>query len=250
MNINSFTRREIEEGLLTARYNQPFISNPVRVLFSPVKIDRNNFDAVCNTYKNINKDDFDTVVIIESAPGPNKKKLQMPSNKTFVTPLGEVQVNDRLRNDLCDEDDDFFIEDETYSESLSLYNQLMMLQCTLDDFTVLSLQITEESSFIIKELAFALEHVLAAHNALIVFCCDLTDYNGQLNSIIQMVRDRNMAGLMNYLNSDEKKGEGIGAFFAGLLVADEWNLRINFKLNNSSEAVSAFAEIQKQPIFG
>lgn len=250
MNINSFTRSEIEEGLLAARYGQTLMSNPVRIIFSPVDINESNFKDVCNTYSHLRKDDFDTVVVIESIPGSNSKKLQMPSNKSFSTSLGEVAVNDRLRNELCDEDDDFFIEDETYSENLSLHKQLMMLQCTLDDFTVLSLQITDESSFIIKELAYALEHILAARNALIVFCCDLTDYNGHLNTIVEMVQDRKIPGLMNYLNSEGKKADGIGALFAGLLVADEWELKLHFNQDHQSDTVSAFAEMQKQPIFG
>jgi AmmeMemoRadiSam system protein B len=97
----------------------------------------------------------------------------MASNVFFETPLGNVQVNDYLRNEFCDEDDDFFIYDEAFSEDMSLFQHLMMLQCVSDDFEAVSIKIADENHSIIKELAHVLEEVLAARSSLLIFCCDL-----------------------------------------------------------------------------
>lgn len=253
MNIASFSRSEIEKGLSAAHSRNTETDNTVRILFSPVTINSSNFNHACNIYSHVGKDDFDTVVVIESRPGTFEKKLQMPSNKVFSTPLGDVPVHDRLRNEFCDEDDDFFIEDSSYSNDLSLYSQLMMLQSTLDDFSVLSLQITEESEFIIKELAGALEEILASRNALIVVCCNMVDNLEAAETIFELAEKKNKSGLINFLNSEGNYFEGIGSLYTGLMVAEDWGLKVHLEKDTSSgtiETVAAFAEMQRQPIFG
>ena len=249
MNITSFSRSEIDKGLTAARARNTETDNTVRILFSPVSINRSNFEQVCNIYSHIGKKDFDTVVVIESSPGTFDKKLQMPSNKEFETSIGSVYVNDRLRNEFCDEDDDFFIEDSSYSSDLSLYNQLMMLQCTLDDFSVLSLQITDESEFIIKELAGALEEILASKNALIVFCCNLDDNREATEKIFRLAEDKNKSGLINFLNTEGNHFDGIGSLYTGLMVSEDWGLKVHLEKENS-KTIAAFAEMKRQPIFG
>lgn len=246
------TQDEINESLKRASERKKGPSNKVRILFSPTKITPDNFDYVCDAYSSIDKNDFDVAVIVESKPVKHPKKLQMPSQKKFKTKFGVVEVDDKLRNEFCDEDDDFFIEDEAYSKKLSLFDQLTMLQQRLDGFKVVSLQITEESTFIVKELAAAFEEILASRNAVIIFCCDihqLTD--SQFDTILEQYKGKNYSGLMNSLNSEEIKMSGLGAFFAGLLIADRWGLELHFNQGESREkGITAMAEVKEQPIFG
>jgi len=255
MDITSLKRSDITNGLKRAKSKQTEPSETVRILFSPRIINEKNIDEVFKIYSHIDKDDFDTVVIVESHPGSAEKKLPMPSFKSVETSLGEVLANDKLRNDFCDEDDDFFINDDAFDEELSLYDQLMLLQCTLEDFTVLSIQITDENSFIIKELASALEEILASRNALIVFCCDMSGSSREeLNNVLELYANDNMSGLMNYVNSGESTIEGMGSFIAGLIVAKKWGLKLNFnsfegKSENSSNLLTGYAEMQRQAIF-
>lgn len=254
MNISSYSREALSAGLQRARNHQEKPGDPVRILFSPTRIDSKNIDDVFRIYSGISRDDFDTVVVVESHPGSAEKKLPMPSFRSVSTPLGEVFANDKLRNDFCDEDDDFFIDDAAFDEDVSLYDQLMMLQCTLDDFSVLSIQITDENSFIVKELAFALEEILASRNALIIFCCNLdTSHSEELTSLMAQYNDDNMTGLMNTLNSGTSSIEGIGSFMTGLIVAKKWGLKVSFispEIGSGNNLISGFAKMQRQPIFG
>lgn len=252
--MTTLSRDEIIRGLNQAKSIQKDPHNTVRILFSPVKITDENIGDVFNIYSKIDKDDFDTVVVIESQPGSAVKKLPMPSFKTIETPLGEVMANDKLRNDFCDEDDDFFINDDAFDENASLYDQLMILQCALSDFSVLSIQITDENSFIVKELAYALEEILASKNALLVFCCEMSGVNqNELELVNSYYQAGNMSALMNYLNSGESSIEGVGAFIAGLIVAGKWGLKLSFSSsdeNGNQNILAGFAEMQRQPILG
>lgn len=256
MSILNMSREQIEEGLSTARKNVEIPSETVRVIFAPNHIDQNNFEETCRIYSRLNNDDYDTVVIVESSPRQQRKKLPMPSHKVFATPLGEVPVNDKLRNEFCDEEDDFFIDDEAYHKQMGLYDQLMLLQCSLEDFSVVSIQITDEEPAIVKELAFVLEEVLASRFALIVICCDLPKkFKKEFDQVSGFIKKDNLSGLMNYLNSGESRINGIGSFVAGVLISKAWGLRIEFQADedNGVESInllSGFAEMTRHHIFG
>ncbi len=250
MNITSYSREQITEGLKNARSkNEPF-NDQIRILFSPTRIDDDNFDRVCDIYSRIDPENYETIIIIESYEEVLEKKLPMPSNKVFETPLGEVKVNDYMRNEFCDEDDDFFIHDEGFSKEMSLFQQLMLLQCVSDDFSVVSVQIADMSQAIVKELAYVLQEVLAPRRALLVFCCDLdNERTEEFQKVRKMIDKGNESGLLNYLNSGESRINGTSTFIAGLLVARAWELKLNFLngeyKNYKGSLLTGYAERQR-----
>lgn len=230
MNITSHSREQITEGLNRAREkNRGAASDHIRVLFSPITIDENNLEQVSDIYSRIDPANYETVVVVETYGEKLDKRLPMPSNRFFETSLGKVRVNDYMRNEFCDEEDDFFIHDEGFSRDMSLFQQLMMLQCAFEEFSVLSVQVADQEPAIVKELAWVLEEVLASRRALVVFCCELD--NTRTEEFIKvrgMIDDNNQSGLLNYLNSGESHIRGISSFIAGVLVADAWKLDLNF----------------------
>lgn len=252
MNITSLSRKTIKAGLEKAESGRQQSQRETRILFSPQKITDQNFDSVCNVFSQIAPDDFKTVVVVESSPGDAEKKLAMPSFKMIKTHLGEVPADDRLRNDFADEDDDFFINDNAFDEDVSLYDQTVMLQCVLNDFTVSHIQVTDENSIIINELAAALEEILASRRALLICCCDLDDAEKtEIEEVVEMLETGNKSALMNYLNGGNSKIKGVGSFMTGLLVTKKWGLNIYFESDPQSETIqSGMAVIQNQAIFG
>lgn len=228
MEVNSLTQKEIKEDITKAK-NLNFNTEHVRILFVPNQIDESNFGELCTTYKTVIDQDFDTVVVIESYTGHLQKKLAMPSNKHFTTRFGDVPVNDFLRNEFCDEEDDFFIADEGFSEEMSLFTQLPILQSCFTDFEVLSLQIGDYDPAIVRELAFTLDELLLHKKALIVFCCDVPASNPEeLEKLRSLVVDNRESGLLHYLNSNEKTVKGARAFMSGILVARSWGYDVQF----------------------
>ena len=229
MNINSYSREQIISGLKNAKSSDEAPNDHIRILFSPTTIDDANFDRVCDVFGRVDLENYETVIVIESHDEVLDKKLPMPSNKHFETPLGQVPVNDYMRNEFCDEDDDFFIHDEGFSKEMSLFQQLMVLQCMKDDFSVVSVQIADMAQAIVKELAYVLQEVLASRRALLVFCCDLgNEHKEEFEKVKTMIKEGNDSGLLNYLNSGESHIQGTTTFISGLLVAKAWDLNLNF----------------------
>jgi AmmeMemoRadiSam system protein B len=224
MAINKVTKQELESAFSKASIAIEGLKN-IKLLFVPTHIDPNNIEEPTAIYKNISNSSFDTVVVVESNKDALDKKLSIPSNHTFVTPFGEVRVNDTLRNELCDEEDDFFINDGGMSDEMSLYTQLMMLQACQDDFDVVSIQIGDSDPAIVKELAFALDELLHSRNVLLVFCCDIPNSDtSELQKLKQLIDSNNESGLHHYLNSNDKKVRGARAFITGVLISKYWNL--------------------------
>ncbi|MGD8426350.1 MAG: AmmeMemoRadiSam system protein B [Balneolaceae bacterium] len=250
MNITSYSREQIEEGLSKAREHNKGENELIRVLFAPQRIDDDNFDRVCDIYSRLDMSNYDTVVVIESYDEKLDKKLPMCSNSYFETPLGKVPVNDYMRNEFCDEDDDFFIHDAAFGEDISLFQQLMFLQTLSDDFSALSVQIADKDPAIVKELAYVLEEVLAPRNALLIFCCELdNDRKKEFEKIRLMIENDNQSGLLNYLNSGESHIKGTTAFIAGVIVAQKWGLKLNFLRGEyddySGSLLTAYADRQR-----
>ncbi|WP_409028953.1 AmmeMemoRadiSam system protein B [Gracilimonas sediminicola] len=228
MDVQSLTQHQIQEHVKNAKHLNTNAEH-VRMLFVPNNIDAHNFGELCTTYKTVVNQTFDTVVVIESYTGHLQKKLAMPSNKVFETRFGEVPVNDFLRNEFCDEEDDFFIADEGYSKEMSLYTQLPILQSCFSDFEVVSLQIGDYDPAIIRELAYTLDELLLNRNALIVYCCDVPASSPEeLEKLRSLVVNNKESGLMHYLNSNEKTVKGARAFMSGILVARSWGYDVEF----------------------
>lgn len=250
MKIAPFTKEELLSKV--NRINAEISGNDlnVRLLFAPKKLTEETVDEFCSLYSRIMGESFESVVIVESRLGEAKKKLPMPSFKTIETPFGEVLVNDKLRNDFADEDDDFFIEDDAFGQDVSIFDQLLLLQTVLEEFSILSIQITDENSFIVKELAYALEEVLSSRNILIIFCCELhSDHSEELREVLYHVETDNFSALLNYLNGGKSNIDGVGTFVAGLIVAQKWGLTLDFDLLNGrpvANALSGYAHLQPQ----
>lgn len=221
--IKSCTRAEIEAGLSAYA---PTVTNRLRVLFAPLHITERNFETTCRLYSNLKGNSYDDVVIIERFLDDGKKLLPMISDASVHTPLGEVMINDVLRNDFCDEDDDFYVDDLGKHDNMSLHEHLMMLQCSLEkDFRVLSIQITDERPSIVRELAAGVAEILRERNALIIVCAQAaeTDQKG-LQEVERLVAEKNYSRMLNYINTGDAGVRGGGPLAAGILIADNWEL--------------------------
>lgn len=229
MNILSYSREQIQEGIKKAEQRHGKDKSDVRLLFAPEKINEDNFARACDIYSRVDLSDYDTVVVVESHNQTLDKKLPMASKTYFETPLGKVPVNDYMRNEFCDEDDDFYIYDEAFDEEISLFQQLMFLQVLSNDFSAVSVQIADTNPAIVKELAYVLEEVLASRSALLVFCCELdNEFKQEFQNVREMVEKGNHSGLLHYLNSGDSHIKGATTFIAGVMVAHKWDLHLRF----------------------
>lgn len=235
MDIRSFTREKVLSGIQkSAKANK---EHNVRVIFSPSKINEGNFNQACEIYGAIYGDAYHNVIIIEDSDEYLKKRLPMSSHDEYVTPFGAVSVNDKARNELCDEEDDFFVDDAGFNSEMSLFHQLMMLQCTLDDFKVVSVQISkDERPAILRELSSVIAELHDLRSTLIVFCCDMEfNQTDEFHKLEQAVLQTEKSKLFNTAFSDDSTMTGRAAFVAGVLVSYLWNLDIEFIRTGSNQ---------------
>ncbi len=244
MTFANITKNELQSALNSTKPVTEGLQN-IRLLFVPTHIDPNNPEELTSIYRNVCNAEYNTLVVVESYKGELEKKLSIPSNQTFETPFGEVPVDDKIRNELCDEEDDFFISDGGMSDKMALYTQLMMMQACQEDFEVVSIQIGDYDPAIVKELAFALDELFRSRNALLVFCCDLPSSDSEeLEKLKGLIDSNNESGLHHYLNSKEKKVEGARAFMTGILISKYWGLNVWFTpVNEKTTYTGGFAYV-------
>lgn len=232
-NTISFTKEQVQKNLKALPETR---SNGVKMLFAPCHISDKNLEQVCNIYREVQDFDFDTVVIVEPFRGKLPKKIPMPSFDSFETPFGNVPANDKLREEFCDEDDDFFIDDSGVHDTMSYMDHLAMLKLVMGgEFDAVSIQLADESTSIVRELSSVLTELMFGRNVLVVFCCDLDpDYVNEFEQIRTILAGGDYSHLMNYTNSGDSKIDGVGVFIAGVLVARDWELDVTF-LNEKFE---------------
>lgn len=228
MGITTFSQNEIQSAVSQAPDLQKEVG--IKILFAPVSINSGNLEQTSFIYKAIQSLPFETFVIVETyEKAEMSKKLPMASADTFTTPFGTVAANDALRNDFADEEDDFFIDDSCVHPDMSLYQQLMMLQCTRSKFDVVSIQMTDSRPAIIRELAWVVSEILSIKNAMVIFCCELPDNaKREFQEIARFINEDDMSGLLNFINGGESQIKGGGAFLAGVMVARTWEMNIRF----------------------
>lgn len=228
MDIRSFSKKDVLEGISNSK--KADIEDNIRVIFAPSKITKGNFKQVCEIYGSIYGDSFDSVIIVEDSEEFLKKRLPMSAHDSYETPFGVVQVNDKYRNELCDEEDDLFINNEGFHNEMSLFHQLMMLQTALNEFSVVSIQISKDERLtIVRELAHTLADLHELRNTLLIFCCDLSvDKVDEFNRLKTHIKNKDTSNMLNTAFSEESSLTGTGSFVAGVLTTSLLGIDVEF----------------------
>jgi AmmeMemoRadiSam system protein B len=205
-----------------------------KVMFVPDKSTGND-EQLLDLYSHLRGATYDTIVFLETEIKQTDKKIPMPTLSFFDAGFGAVQVNDILRNEFCDEDDDFFIDDHAFNPDMELYRHLPYLQAALDDFSIVSVQICDEDPSIVREVTYVLSEIMGGRNFLLVVACSLPGDHYSIKDITNMVDQKDQSKLMNHLNSGDYKVSGAAAFQSGVFVANNWDLNIVFDATSDAQ---------------
>ena len=165
--------------------------------------------------------DLDTVLIISPSHNGAFGRLSICQTDCYHTTLGEVPVNDHLRNELCDEDDDIFLDDTGHYHTEGADVQLPFLQRLLGDgFDTVPIVMGEEGPAYCRELGGAVGEVMYGKHAVVVGSCDLIagDADG-FERLRAAVEAFNESELMHLLGSETVTVEGMGALITTLIAA-------------------------------
>ncbi len=178
-------------------------------------------DAAAAAYGLLRGLDLDTVLLVSPSHHGAFGRLSICQTDAYHTPLGDVPVNDHLRNELCDEDDDIFLDDTGHYHTEGADVQLPFLQAALGaDFDTVPIVMGDESPAFCRELGGAVGEVMYAKRAVVVGSCDLVEGDadglGRLRTAIEAFDE---SELMHLLGSETVRVEGMGALITTLIAA-------------------------------
>ncbi|MEM1127975.1 MAG: AmmeMemoRadiSam system protein B, partial [Bacteroidota bacterium] len=130
-------------------------------------------ETAARMFKSLRDRSFDTVILIAPSHTGSFERIHICSVDAYHTPLGAVPVNDRMRNELCDEDDDIFLDDTGHYHVEGVDVQLPYLQALLTDFDVVPIVMGEGSPDLCRELGHAVGEVMYNRRTLIVASANL-----------------------------------------------------------------------------
>lgn len=163
---------------------------------------------------------YETVIVVSPSHTGAFTRMNICSVDVYRTPLGDVPVNDGVRNELCDEDDDIYLDDEGHYHTEGVDVQLPYLQSVLQDFDVVPVVMGDESPEFCRELGAAIGEVMYNRPTLVVATADLMEADtAALIRFEEAFQNRDVSTLMSLLNSETLVVEGKGPLLVALIAA-------------------------------
>lgn len=177
--------------------------------------------AAADAYAYLKGADVDTVLVVSPSHTGDFGRLSICQADQYRTPLGDVPVNDRLRHELCDEDDDIFVDDTGHYHTEGADVQLPFLQRVLgESFTAVPIVMGEESPAFCRELGHAVGEILYGQRAVLVGSADVVGAEpGALDALREAIESFNESELMHLLGGEKVQVEGMGALIVTLIAA-------------------------------
>lgn len=206
---------------LLKKASAPPVKGEVTALIVPDTNLLSGGKVAADVYKCLEGRRFDTVVLIAPSHTGPFRRISVCSLDTYRTPLGDLAVNDRLRNELCDEDDDIFLDDTGHFHTEGIDVQLPFLQVVLGDgFDIVPVVMGEETPEFCHELGAAVSEIMYNRRALLVATADVVAATPEaLEAFRRHVEEADLGRLTALLNGEEVRVEGKGPLLVALIAA-------------------------------
>lgn len=152
--------------------NSAFSESPMGILVPDSNV-LSGGDASSAVYRLLAGQKYDTVIVVSATKSDAFNKISICKPESCESPLGSVRVDLGMREELCDEDDDIYIDDSGYFSETGRAVQIPFLQSVLDDFTILPVVMGDESIEFCKELGHAIGEVSFNRRTLLVASFDI-----------------------------------------------------------------------------
>ncbi|WP_412061148.1 AmmeMemoRadiSam system protein B [Rubrivirga sp. IMCC45206] len=211
------------DGLLAAAPASDLPADAVVGLIVPDSNRTSGGPAAAAAYTLLAGAAIDTALVISPSHHGAFGRLSICQTDAYHTPLGEVAVNDHLRNELCDEDDDIFLDDTGHYHTEGADVQLPFLQCVLGDaFDTVPIVMGDESPASCFELGRAVGEIMYGKRAVVVGSCDVIDGDAPaLAALRAAVEALDPHAVLRLMADDAVKVEGMGAIATTLIAATE-----------------------------
>jgi hypothetical protein len=138
-----------------------------------------------------------------------------------------------LRNELCDEDDDIFLDNRGHFHTEGVDVQLPFLQSVLGaEFDIVPIVMGDESPEFCRELGHAIGEVMFNRRVLVVASANIVEAaESGLEIFVERFEAGDIPRLMTLMNSETVRVEGKGPIIVALLAAVQ-NRANYFKILN------------------
>ncbi|MEO0557757.1 MAG: AmmeMemoRadiSam system protein B [Bacteroidota bacterium] len=179
--------------------------------------------AAAEAYALLRDVELDTAIVVSPSHSGEFGRLSVCKVDTYQTPLGDIDINDHLRNELCDEDDDIFLDDTGHYHTEGADVQLPFLQSILgEDFNTVPIVMGEESPVFCRELGRAVGEVLYGKRAIMVGTADVIEgEEAPLERLRAAIESFNVSELFHLMGSEAVTMEGMGAIATEMLASQE-----------------------------
>ena len=163
---------------------------------------------------------FDTVIFVSPSHASTFQRIGVSNASSIHSLAGNYAVNTNICHELCDEDDDIYLEDTRLYHDLSENIQLSFLSEVLGEFDIVPVVMGVDAPDYCFELGQAVGEIMFNHRALLVATADFQDIaNGQQIAVKSALESGNMEALMSLLNSSPNPMNGKGPLLVALIAA-------------------------------
>ena len=163
---------------------------------------------------------YDTVILIAPSQHHTFSRINICRVNTDNTPLGTLPINDTMRHELCDEDDDIYLDDSGHFTGDGIDVQLPYLQTILEDFEIVPVVMGEESPEFCRELGAAIGEISYNKRVLVVASTDVKAASAEhLDTFKTCFEAADVSGLMMLVNSERVHLTGKGPLFVAMIAA-------------------------------
>jgi AmmeMemoRadiSam system protein B len=161
---------QVDDALQKAKSTNGNHVPHIKTLLVPHDNYRYAIQSMAAAYAQIDGLRYDLALFI--APTVDQfNRLAMSGYGFFETPLGNMELSDYVRNEFCDEDDDFFISEDGLPKGSSIEVQLPFIQRTLvqeKPIKIVPLLVGNQTIDLCNEAAAAAAEIMLSKNVLIV----------------------------------------------------------------------------------
>lgn len=177
-------------------------------------------------YKSLEGRSYDAVVVIAAGSDSAEGRINIWSADTYTGMNGALAVDDHLRSELCDEDDDIFVSDDGHYLDDGIRAQLPLLQETVGSFRIVPVVMGEETPEFCRELGGALAEVVYNRRTLIVAAVDLESGTEEsVSRLGEYMTALDESRLFALIRSHAVKLRGGGALMAAMIAGSKRGAR-------------------------
>lgn len=178
--------------------------------------------VAAEVYKALGQQQFDSVILIAPSHTATFQRINICKVDHYQSPLGTLSVNDKIRNELCDEDDDIFLGDEGHFHPEGVDVQLPFLQTCQEGFDIVPIVMGNETPSFCRELGHAIAEVSYNRRILVVACANVVQAGPEdLDSFNQYIEGCDVDRMMILLNSERVVLQGKGAVLVAMIAATQ-----------------------------